>query len=317
MSIKKFSLLLCGVISISLICTGCFSKKNIEPENEIIEKNVSKPASTIQKKETKSYDLYSETPYDLPLVSIAEISKLPENIKKTVDSILESSQGFYYLKVNNDSVFIILQNPIAAANTYSRHNLQFIEIDKDGAVTSHLAGYVGIDGEIGNTVSQKKNDIWVFDETIEPYRPVKHTNYDEKGKIKFVETWSYDDTEPVKYQMKDANKKIVSILKESQDNDANLRREHIFYDNEGKTTMSLTVNYDGANISRLTYYNSHDKIDSVSILSEYENGHKVKELIYNEDYELINTAIADYIDEERKSIQILDKNNNEILKISS
>ena len=36
MSTKKFSLLLCGVISISLICTGCFSKKNIEPENSVV-----------------------------------------------------------------------------------------------------------------------------------------------------------------------------------------------------------------------------------------------------------------------------------------
>lgn len=117
--------------------------------------------------------------------------------------------------------------------------------------------------------------------------------------------------------MKDSHKKVVSILKETQDNDANLRREHIFYDNEGKTTMSLTVNYDGANISRLTYYNSHDKIDSVSILSEYSEGNKVKELIYNEDYELINTAIAEYIDSTRKKIQVLDKDGNEILKISS
>lgn len=317
MSTKKFSLLICGAIAISLICTGCFPKKVADSTNKQEQKGSAKQAIQTPKIEETKYDLYSETPYDLPLVSIADISKLSVKTKKTIDSILESSQGFYYLKVNNNGdIFIILQNPIQITNTYSRHNLQFIEIDKDGVVTSHTAGYTGIDGEIENAIKQK-DDVWTFDNSVEPYRPTKHIAYNEKGKVKFIETWSYDDTEPVKYQMKDSHKKVVSILKETQDNDANLRREHIFYDNEGNTTMSLTVNYDGANISRLTYYNSHDKIDSVSILSEYNEGNKVKELIYNEDYELINTAIAEYIDGTRKNIQVLDKDGNVILKISS
>ncbi len=316
MPMKKISLLLCGIIAVSIMCTGCFSKKT-ETDVKQEQKAPVKQAFQSPKVEEKKYDLYSETPYDLPLVSIADISKLPAKTKKTIDSILEASQGFYYLKVNdNGGIFIILQNPIQITNTYSRHNLQFIEIDKDGVITSHMAGYTGIDEEIENAIKQK-DDVWTFDNSVEPYRPIKHIAYDEKGKVKFTEVWNYSDNEPIKYKMKDSQKKVVSILKESQDNDSNLRREHIFYDNDGNITMSLTVNYDGANISRLTYYNSHDKIDSVSILSEYENGHKVKELIYNEDYELINSAIADYLDEERKSIQIMDKDNNEILKISS
>ena len=317
MSIKKYSIFLLGAIVISLICTGCFSKKEMNTSKEVELKTTVKHQAPTPKAETKKYDLYSETPYDLPLVSIAEISKLPDNIKKVVDSILDSAQGFYYLNVKDEKVFIILQNQIALTNTYPRHNLQFVEIDKDGVVTSHIAGYVGVDGEVENIVSQKKLDEWLFDESVEPLRPIKHTAYDEKGKVKFIETWNYDNEEPVKYQMKDSNKKVVSMLKESQDNDSNLRREHVFYDNEGNTTMSLTVNYEGANISRLTFYNSHDKIDSVSILSEYNDGHKTKELIYNEDYALINIIKAEYVDDKRVVIEVLDAENNLLAKISS
>ncbi len=317
MSIKKYSIFLLGVAVISLICTGCFSKKEINTRKDVELKTIVKHQAQPPKAEVKKYDLYSETPYDLPLVSIAEISKIPDNIKKVVDSILDSAQGFYYLTVKDEKVFIILQNQIAYTNTFSRHNLQFIEIDKDGTVTSHIAGYAGIDGEVENIVSQKKQDEWVFDESVEPFRPIKHTAYDEKGKVKFLETWNYDNGEPVKYQMKDSNKKVVSILKESQDNDSNLRREHIFYDNEGNTTMSLTVNFDGANISRLTFYNSHDKIDSVSILSEYNNGHKTKEHIYNEAYALINIIKAEYMDDRLVAIEVLDAENNLLTKISN
>lgn len=314
---KKCSLFLFGIIAISFICTGCFSKKELVPfEKEPEQKTVIKHTNNIRNEERK-YDLYADTPYDLPLISVAEISKLPENIKEVIDSILEKSQGFYYLKVNeNSNVFIILQNSIQISNTYPRHNLQFIEIDKDGVVTSHLAGYNGLEGEVENAIEQK-DDVWTFDNSFEPYRPLKHIAYDEKGKIKFTENWSYSDSEPIKYQMKDCHKKVVSILKETQDNDSNLRREHIFYDNNGKITMSLAINYDGANISRLTFYNSHDTIDSVSIITEYSNGNKLKELIYNEDYELRNTVKALYLDDQRKSIQVFDSDNAEILKISS
>ena len=117
--------------------------------------------------------------------------------------------------------------------------------------------------------------------------------------------------------MLDSNKKVVSILKEIQESESNYRKEHIFYDNEGNIKMSLTINYDGANISRLTFYNSHDSIDSMSIISEFENGLKTKELIYNENYQLINTVIAEYENDERKSIKILDSEQKEINKISS
>lgn len=315
---KKIVTALSFMFSIAFLSTGCIKKEIKSTDNTPpqVTKVYSEKAVTKPKPVEKKYDLYSTTPYDLPLYSIVEISKLPQNIKETVDKILDLSQGFYLLRYDDTKVLIILQNPIINSETFSRHDLQFVEIFKDGTTKYHTAGYHGINGEISSKIVDTDNE-WVFDDNSEVRKPLKHTSFDEKGKIKFIETWNYDDSEPIKYQMKDAHKKVLSILKESQDNDSNLRREHIFYDNDGKITMSLTVNYEGANISRLTFYNSHDSIDSMSILSEYTNGLKTKESIYNENYELINTVISDYIDGERKKIELFDKDGIGIRKISS
>ena len=313
-----------GLITIFAICIGaaffcsaCGIKKEPEPlPAEQKQKQAPAKQVTPQVVVEKKYDLYSSTPYDLPLYSVMEISKLPDSVKNVVDKLLESSQGFYLLRSNGDKVLIILQNPTSVSETFPRHELQFAEIDMNGNVKYHTAGYSGIDGEIANSLEQK-DDLWLFDESVEPHRPLKHILYDEKGKMKFVELWSYDEKEPIKYQMKDSHKKIVSLMKESQDNDSNYRKEHIFYDNEGKIKMSLTINYDGANISRLTFYNSHESIDSLSIFSEYVDGLKVKESVYNEAYELINTVTSEYQDNERKVIKIFDGEGKELNKISS
>jgi hypothetical protein len=81
--------------------------------------------------------------------------------------------------------------------------------------------------------------------------------------------------------------------------------------------MSLTINYDNANISRFTYYNSLDKDNSVSIISEYADGTKIKEQIYDANYALIRTFIAKYSDSYRTEIQTLDSEGKMISKISS
>ena len=159
--------------------------------------------------------------------------------------------------------------------------------------------------------------MWFFDKSDDLNKPTKHIVYDEKGKVKFTEYWNYNEKEDIKYQIKNSSKKVISILKESQDNDSNFRKEHIFYDNEGNITISLTINYDGADISRFTYFNSHDMVDSMSIISEYQDGNKIKEMIYNEKYEIINTINSTYKDFERIELQILDSENNEIAKLSS
>lgn len=296
----------------------CASEKQailISKENE---KQSNKPTVQTQIKEEikKSYDLYSSTPYDLPLISIYEISKLPQSIKKIVDETLEASQGFYMLKKVNDRVLILLQNPVLESNTYARHNLQYVEIYLDGRKEFHNAGYNGIDGEVFDNFDKGK-DAWVYDKNSEYNLPLKHIAKDEKGKVKFTEIWNYNENEPVKYLMKDAKGNAISIMKETLENESNLRKEHIFYDNDGNITISLTINYDGANISRFTYFNSHDMVDSLSIISEYEDSHKIKESIYNEKYELINTVKSAYKEDTRVELQIYDSENNEIAKLSS
>lgn len=318
MAVKRLATFVLGLIGVSLVCTGCFLKteKATNTKDGANVNTVQNQTANVSLKKEAKYDLYANSLYDIPLVSIVEISKLPVDTKKVVDNLLEQAQGFYYLKIYDDKIFVILQNPVSNINSYSRHNLEFAEISFDGKVTYHSAGYAGIDGETANAVEQS-NDLWEFDETVEPFRPKKHVMYDEKGKIKFTELWNYDDTEAVKYQMKNSHKKVISIYKESQDDDSNLRKEHIFYDNEGNTKMSLIVNYEGPNISRLTFYNSHDTIDSFSIISEYSDGLKVKELIYNEDYALEKTIVSDYIDATRKSIRVINPEEEIITEIKS
>ena len=296
----------------------CASEKQailISKENE---KQSNKPTVQTQIKEEiiKSYDLYSSTPYDLPLISIYEISKLPQSIKKIVDETLEASQGFYMLKKVNDRVLILLQNPVLESNTYARHNLQYVEIYLDGRKEFHNAGYNGIDGEVFNNFDKGK-DAWVYDKNSEYNLPLKHIAKDEKGKVKFTEIWSYDEKNPIKYLMKDSKGKTISVLKETLENESNLRKEHIFYDNDGNTIISVTINYDGANISRFTYYNSHQTIDSISLISEYVDGLKTKEQVYNEKYQLIKTLNATYANDTRTGLQILDSENNEIAKLNS
>lgn len=315
---KRLEVIVLTVIAIMFLFSGCSFKKEIETiaiENSDVIKN-NKDVTIVSNPTEKKYDLYSATPYDIPLFSIVEMSKLPLNVKKIIDNLLEESQGFYFLRFNGEKVLIIFQNPVKTINAYPRHELQFAEVDLEGNVVFHNAGYVGVEGETKN-LFEKKCDSWIFVDLNEITRPLKHIAYDEKGNIKFSEIWNYDEKESIKYQMKDSNKKTNSILKESQDNDSNFRKEHIFYDNDGNITMSLTINFDGANISRLTFYNSHDSIESISIISEYTDGLKTKESVYNEDYELINTVKAEYVGAERKKIVILDENNEKISEMSS
>lgn len=322
--------LLVGVLGATLVTSAVFFtlsnkalndnlKENIKVEN-VVKKVVSQP-----QKVEKKYDLYSETPYDLPLFSVVEISKLSPVLKKEVDKILELSQGFYYLKRESDkSVFIILQNPIAENNSYQRHSLEFVELslDDNGNINKNIypASYDGVDGEILNAVtdSNSKPDIWKFDKTMEPYRPIKHSAYDERGKLKFTEFWNYSENDNVKYQMKNSKNKLVSILKEMTENDTKYRKEHIFYSDDGIVEMSVSANYDGANVSRFTYYNLLNADDDIIILSEFdENGNKIKELVYSNDYQLKKVVKVEIENGVRKEISVFDHEHKLLDKISS
>ena len=75
--------------------------------------------------------------------------------------------------------------------------------------------------------------------------------------------------------------------------------------------MSLSANYDGTELSRLSYYDA-DKNNGISITSEYSEGNKIKEAVYNQDYELKNTIKSEYENGKRKSLTVLDSDSKEI-----
>ena len=211
MYLKKI-LTLFFIPSFFFLTAGCSNKKESlafeenKPTTESIQ-NVAKKVSNIEKK----CDLYTYSLYDLPLFSIIKIAKLSDFMKTSVDEILKESQGFYFLTNTEKGVLIILQNPIKMNDTYSRHDLQFVEILFNGEVLYHTAGYSGADGE---NLSDYKTDVdkWFYDNSSGVKKPIKHISYDENNKIKFIETWNYEETEPIKYEMVDSMKKTMSVL---------------------------------------------------------------------------------------------------------
>lgn len=322
--------ILVGLLSISLLIFVVFftlSNKALEEVTKEVApvENTSSKVVVQQQKTVKRHDLYSNSLYDLPLISIVEISKLNPILKNEIDKLLELSQGFYFLKMKNeDEVFIIFQNAISSIDTYSRHGIEFAElsIDAEGTIIKNIYQpfYNGVLGEISNAIedANSKPDIWKFDKSFEPYRPVKHSVYDEKGKLKFTEIWNYDQEEIVKYQVKNSKNKLISILKEIVTDDSNYRKEHIFYNDEGVVEFSISANYDGANISRFTYYNSLNSDDSVIIMSEFDEiGNKIKETIYDNDYQLLKIVKVDIENGERKKISVYDNEHRLIDSISS
>jgi len=320
---KIFTGLSCGILVVAgtLFFASDKIAKNLIETNAKQEKTTESKISKPIPMNVKRYDLYSSSLYDLPLASILEISKLNEETKKKIDQILEQSQGFYYL-INNEKehkISIVLQNPITIQNTYNRHNLEIAEISTiDNSIKYFSPAYQGIEGEISNAVVEetKKADVWKFDKSFEPYRPTKHITYDEKRKTKFTEYWNYSDKEEIKYMLKNGKGKVISMLKETYNGDTNYRQEHLFY-NEDKITMNFSINYDGANITRFSYYDSYTPESSTTIITEYENGLKTKEEIYDKDYQLIKTIRAIYVDNERKTINEYDISDKLVKSINA
>ena len=303
----------CGLIALGFACLAFIEKEQIEEKisakTPIKAQKVHSTAPKAEKTDKKS-NLFAETIYNIPLMAIVEIDKAPLEIQQSAAKLLEDAQGFYFAKYdeNKKELLVLLENPITQGNTYCRHNLEFARLEKDGSVKYSTQGYSGNEGEISNAV-ETEEDLWDFDKTTEPPRPLKHMVFGDNGKIEFVETWNYDENEPVKYEMKDGDGKVISIMKETAEG-TTYRKEHVFYDKDGKTTMSLSANYDGTDLSRLSYYNA-DNNNGLSIISEYSEGNKVKEVIYNQDYELKNTIKSEYENGKRKSVTILDSDSKE------
>ena len=88
MTAKKISI---GVSIAILAAAGSlffFLDKTVNEKN-ITEQKTNIQNATAQPKVEKKYDLYNSTPYDLPFSSIVDISKLPENTKKEIDTIIQ------------------------------------------------------------------------------------------------------------------------------------------------------------------------------------------------------------------------------------
>ena len=304
----------CGLIVLGFICLIVMEREQIEEKIPLKAANNNPHVkSTVSKTEqqAKKCNLFSETIYNIPLMSIVEINKAPVEIQKSAEKLLEDAQGFYFVKYDEHKkeLTVLLENPVIHENTYIRHNLEFASIREDGSVKYSKEGYTGKDGETANAV-ETEEDLWEFDKTVEPPRPLKHMVFGDNGQVEFVETWNYDENEPVKYEMKDGDGRTISILKETVDG-ATYRKEHVFYDKDGKTKMSLSANYDGTELSRLSYYDA-DKNNGISITSEYSEGNKIKEAVYNQDYELKNTIKSEYENGKRKSLTVLDSDSKEI-----
>lgn len=260
-------------------------------------------------------DLYPDNPYIMPLASIVETADLPANTKHTIDKVLEESQGCYLLKQNPDTkeVFIILQNPVEDIGAkYPRHNMQIAQVKPDGQVEYINLGFTGEENEIQNAVLKSKTEDWEFDKTTEPKRPIKHTLYDKKKNVLFSEIWNYDDSEPIKYEMKDSKNNTVSVLKESVSGDSGYRQEHVFYDENGHIRKSITASYEGADIKWFTYYDSENPYQNVTIESEYSDGLKSVEKVYNQEFQLEKTLTASYTDGERSGLKVMDSGGTEI-----
>ena len=90
---------------------------------------------------------------------------------------------------------------------------------------------------------------------------------------------------------------------------ANLIKEY------AKLTPEIVINssiierdfkeYEGANITRIMYFDKHNTDECMSIIAYYSEGMKIKEEIYGNDYKLKNTVEAEYKDGERQKIKLL------------
>ena len=289
-------------------------EKSVSNENSDAEKADLKPVSPkasevrVNKASrniiTKKANLYDENDL-LPLSAVVKLASLSNKNKSEIES-LNNQANVYFLGENSDGLYLIVGN--YGMEKYSRHDLGFLKLDENNSLkyTPLSAGEDSILDE---------NDEWEFDE--ETKQPIGHIKYDNNGAVEYTEVWNYSPDEPVKYEMKNAAGKVLSIKKETLDSDVNIRSEHIVYDENGNTKLNISANYEGPNITRFTYYNSEKPQESVTILTEYKDGQRIKEDVYSADYKLVNTFKAEYENGKRTSINVFNNSGEEVEQILS
>ncbi len=257
----------------------------------------------IETTKIKKADLYPDNS-ELSLSTISSIANLDASIKVKVNNYIKNST-VYYLNEKNGSAFMIVSN--AENEKFQRHGVELVEISKNGTkLVSQL---------VKTSDENDDNDVWEFDE--ETKLPLRHVCYDADGEINYAEFWNYDTNNPVKYELKDGEGKTISLKKEIQDNASNLRVEHLVYDHNGNTTLNISANYDGADITRLTYFNSKTPEDGVIVMSQLKDGQKVKETAYSSDYKVKNVYEPFYEEGKLVKIKVFDNEYKELEEISS
>ena len=277
-------------------------KKSNDKPNKIQSSSNNKESKTKKQdnKLIKETNLYKETSSSvIPLSAITELSGLPASIRNTVD-IITRTNNIYMVQRHNDKIFIISDN-----HENIRHGIDFVEISLvNGQHTQTTLGY-------SDKMKDSDNDIWEYNSDTK--LPTRHTKYNKDGDMEFVEVWNYDDN-PVKYEMKDSDGKVLSMRKETQHGGTDLRVEHLIYDKNGNTRINVSATYDGEDIKRFTYYNADKPAESGSIFSEYTDGNKTKETVYTSDLKVKNTYTSEYKDGLREEITKFDNKNREVNK---
>ena len=195
---------------------------------------------------------------------------------------------------------IIADNP---ANI--RHSIEFTEISvNNGQLNTTTLGY-------SDKMEDSKNDKWEYNELKQP---IRHTKYNAHGDADFVEIWNYDNNNPIKYEIKDNQGKVISLRKETIEHGTDLRVEHLLYNKEGNTRINVSATYEGEDIKRFTYYNADKPNESGSIFSDYSDGLKTKETVYTSDLKVKNTYTSEYKDGNREDITKWDNKNQEVHK---
>ena len=284
--------------------------KNVKSNNKNNAKKTTQASTSLKNDEGKSKevtvkaDLF-ENSSEIPLSAIAAIADTSPEINNIVKKVLSANNNIFMAKKNGDKLILVVEN-----QENIRHGIDFIEISlKNGHQIRSTLGY-------SDKMQDSDNDIWEYDKTSELPTPTKHVKFNNQGDVEFIETWNYDSENPVKYEMKNAEGKPLSIKKETVDNDTNMRVEHLVYDKDGTTKMNVSATYEGADIKRFTYYNADKPSEGASIFSEYSDGLKTKEDMYTSDLKLQNTYVADYKDGQRIKIKILDTDNNEVEELT-
>lgn len=324
---NKKNILICGIgcalvvaaVSSFFIFANNKDEENVEmqPEPHVIQEKKTeipsvKPTKKVENETViKKANLYSDSPSSLiPFSAISELAALPQNIQSIVNSFVENSQGLYALIPHKDKVTLILEGSTQTTDNYPRHELELVEIElQTGHITHKTLGYVP------EHVASEHDD-WVFsDSKSETSLPLRHTRFNQNGDIEFAETWSYEPNESIKYKLENAEGKIISMKKDIQEDGTALRQEHIFYDKDGNTEMNISVNFEGSDITRFTYYNAEKPQDGCTIISVFEDGEKKKETVYTSEFKVKNVYTSEYKDGVRKAITIYDNENREVEKI--